>query len=44
MWNKKYKGYPFKSIGDELEVDFKPCIKFSADLGGHAEKDDLGSK
>jgi hypothetical protein len=44
MWNKKYKGYPFKLIGDELEVDFKPCIKFSADLGGHVEKDDSGSK
>ncbi len=42
MWNKKYKGYPFKSICDELEVDFKPCIKFTADLGGYAEKDGLG--
>ncbi len=29
-----------KSICDELEVDFKPRIKFSADLGGYAEKDD----
>jgi hypothetical protein len=27
MWNKKYKGYHFKSICDELKVDFKPCIK-----------------
>jgi len=33
MWNKKYKGYRFKSICNELEVDFKPCIKFLADLG-----------
>jgi hypothetical protein len=40
MWNKKYKGYHFKSICDELEVDFKPRIKFTADLGGYAEKDD----
>jgi len=38
MWNKKYKGYCFKTICDELEVDFKPRIKFSAELGGYAEK------
>jgi len=44
MWNKKYKGYRFKSIWDVLEVDFKPCIKFTADLGGYAEKDNTGSK
>jgi hypothetical protein len=44
MWNKKYKGYRFKSICDELEVDFKPRIKFSADLGGYVEKDDSGSE
>jgi hypothetical protein len=44
MWNKKYKGYRFKSICDELEVNFKPRIKFSADLGGYAEKDNSGSK
>ena len=44
MWNKKYKGYRFKSICDELEVDFKPRIKFLADLGGYAEKDNSGSK
>jgi hypothetical protein len=44
MWNKKYKGYRFKSICDELEVDFKPRIKKSAELGGHAEKNDSGSK
>jgi len=43
-WNKKYKGYCFKSICDELEVDFKPRIKFAADLGGYAEKDDSGSE
>ncbi len=44
MWNKKYKGYRFKSICDELKVEFKPRIKFTADLGGYAEKEDLGSK
>jgi hypothetical protein len=30
MWNKKYKGYRVKSICNELEVDFKPRIKFTA--------------
>jgi hypothetical protein len=44
MWNKKYKGYRFKLICDELEVDFKPRIKFMADLGGYAKKEDSGSK
>jgi hypothetical protein len=44
IWNKKYMGYRFKSIYDELEIDFKPRIKFTADLGGYVEKDDLGSK
>jgi hypothetical protein len=39
MWNKKYKGYRFKSICDKLEVVFKPCHKFVADLGGYAERD-----
>jgi len=43
-WNKKFKGYRFTSICDELEVDFKPRIKFSADLDGYAEKDDSGSE
>jgi hypothetical protein len=43
MWNKKYKGYQFKSICDELEVAFKPCHKFAADLGGYAERDSDGS-
>ncbi len=33
MWNKKYKGYRFKSICDELEVAFKPYHKFTGDLG-----------
>jgi hypothetical protein len=41
MWNKKYMGYHFKSICDELEVAFKPCHKFSAELGRYASK---GSK
>jgi hypothetical protein len=44
MWNKKCKGYRFKSICDELEVAFKPCITFTADLGGYAAKEDSGSK
>ncbi len=44
MWNKKYKGYRFKVICNELEVDFKPRIKFSADLGGYAAKDVLGQQ
>jgi len=44
MRNTKYKGYHFKSICDELEVDFKPRIEFSADLGGYAEKDNSGSE
>jgi hypothetical protein len=44
MWNKKYKGYHFKSICFELKIDFKPRIKFTGDLGGYAEKEDLGSE
>ena len=44
MWNSKYKGYHFKLICDELKVEFKPCIKFTADLGGYAEKEDSGSE
>jgi hypothetical protein len=44
MWNKKYKGYRFKSICDKLEVAFKPCHKFAADLGGYAERDSNGSE
>ena len=39
MWNKKYKGYRFKSICDELEVEFKPRITFDAELGGYADSD-----
>jgi hypothetical protein len=38
MWNKKYKGYHFKSISDELEVVFKPCHKVSAEIGRYASK------
>ncbi len=46
MWNKKYKGYWFKTICDEQEVAFKPCHKFTADLGGYAkwDSDGLGSE
>jgi hypothetical protein len=39
MWNKMYKGYRFKLICDELKIEFKPHIKFMADLGGYAEKE-----
>jgi hypothetical protein len=42
MWNKKYKRYQFKSICNKLEVAFKPCHKFTADLGGYAERDSDG--
>ncbi len=42
MWNKKYKGYQFKSICDKLEVAFKPHHKFTADLGGYAKRDSYG--
>ncbi len=38
MWNKKYKGYRFKSICDKLKVVFKPHHKFSAELGKFASK------
>jgi hypothetical protein len=44
MRDKKYKGYRFKSICDELEVDFKPRITFSAALGMYAEQDDSGGE
>ncbi len=39
MWNKKYKGYHFKSICNKLEVAFKPPHKFAAKLGRYADKD-----
>jgi hypothetical protein len=39
MWNKKYKGYRFKSICDELEVEFKPRHTFLAELGGYEDSD-----
>jgi hypothetical protein len=38
MWNKKYKGYCFKSICNELEVAFKPCHKFLKESGGYTSK------
>ncbi len=41
---RAHKGYRFKSICDELEVDFKPRINFLADLGGYAAKDNSGSE
>jgi hypothetical protein len=44
MWNKKYKGYRFKSICNKLEVAFKPCHKFTAELGGYTDKEDSESK
>ncbi len=42
MWNKKYEVYRFKSICDKLKVAFKPCHKFTVDLGGYAEQDSDG--
>ncbi len=43
--NKKYKNYHFKSICNKLEVAFKPCHKFSAELGWYASKSNkLGDK
>jgi hypothetical protein len=44
MWNKKYKGYRFKSICNELKVAFKPRITLTVDLDGYAAKEDSGSK
>ncbi len=44
MWNKKYKGNHFKSICDKLKVTFKPHHKFTAELGGYMDKEDLQSK
>ncbi len=44
MWNKKYKGYHFKSICDKLKVAFKPCHKFTVELDGYKDKEDLESK
>ncbi len=44
MWNKKYKGYRFKSICNKLEVAFKPHHKFTVELGGYAGKEDSESK
>jgi hypothetical protein len=38
MWNKKYKGYRFKTICNELEVAFKPCHKFLTKLGRYASE------
>ncbi len=44
MWNKKYKGYHFKSICDKLKVAFKPRHKFSVELGGYASKGNESGK
>ncbi len=38
IWNKKYKGYRFKLICDELEVAFKPRHIFAVKLGGYASE------
>ena len=37
MWNKRYKGYRFNSVCDELKVIFKPRTKFSSALGGYKD-------
>ena len=44
MWNKKYKGYRFKSICDKLEMAFKPHHLFMAEMGRYAKMEDLESK
>jgi hypothetical protein len=44
MWNKKHKGYHFKSICNNIEVAFKPRHKFMAELGGYVDKEDSESK
>jgi hypothetical protein len=36
-WKKKYKGYHFKSICNEIELAFKPHNNFLAEFGGYAE-------
>ena len=35
FWNKIYKGYCPRTVGDKLEIDFKPQSKFTAKLGGY---------
>jgi hypothetical protein len=40
MWNKKYKGYRFKSICNELKVTFKPRHLFMAEMGGYTKTED----
>ena len=37
MWNKKYKGYRFKSICNKLEVNFKSRHKFLSKMGGYKD-------
>jgi hypothetical protein len=44
MWNKKYKGYRFKSICNKLKVAFKPRHKFTVELGGYVDKEDSESE
>ena len=44
MWNKKYKGYRFKSICNKLDVAFKPCHLFTAEMGGYANMEDSERK
>ena len=44
MWNKKYKGYRFKSIWDELEMTFKSHHLFMAEMSGYAKTNDSESK
>jgi hypothetical protein len=44
MWNKKYKGYQFKSICNKLEVAFKPRHLFTAEMGRYTKTEDSESK
>jgi hypothetical protein len=40
FWNKEWKGWHPCPVCDELEVTFKPCSKFSAELGSLRNDDE----
>ena len=44
FWNKKYKGFRYSNVCDELGIDFKPRSKFSYELGGYKKRIDSGSE
>ena len=43
-WNKDWKGYRPKHICDELELKFKPRIKFSSEMGGYPSDSESASE